>query len=233
MENGFHLLRQYFGPGDVAAVLLLTASIWGVTWLVERGGTGRRSVARLMTEHRQRWMKLMAQRDNRIVDSGLLTVLHRGAAFFASASLIGIGGIIALIGQSERLLGFASDLTPDATNEDRVIWEIKLLFILCLMALAFLKFVWAHRLLGYCAVLIGATPENKDTELHRQAAAKAAAVNVRAGSSFNRGLRLVYFSLATLAWFFGPMALAVATMMTALMLYRREFLSETHRILSE
>lgn len=233
MENGFQLLQQYFGLWDGAAALLLVASIWAITWLVERGSATRRSVARLMTEHRQRWMQLMSERENRIVDSGLLNILHRGAAFFASASLIGIGGVIALIGQSERLLGVASDLTPDATNEDRVVWEIKLLFILCLMALAFLKFVWAHRLLSYCAVLIGATPESADSEMHRRAALKAAAVNVRAGSSFNRGLRLMYFSLATLAWFFGPAAFAAATLMTAAMLYRREFLSETHRILSE
>ncbi|MBY8977507.1 DUF599 domain-containing protein [Rhodobacteraceae bacterium NNCM2] len=231
MREIIDLLSTYFTWQDAAAVAFLLVCLNGWGWLVESPHLRKRSVATLMADHRRQWMERMAEREGRIVDSNLLNIIHRGAGFFASASLIAIGGIAALIGQADRLLGVASDLVEDSTAGERVVWEVKLLFLLCLMTSAFLKFVWAHRLYGYCAVLIGATPEDGEPEERAKIARMAASVNIRAGRSFNRGLQTVYFSLATLGWILGPEALAVTTLLTTLMLYRREFRSETQRVL--
>lgn len=42
---------------------------------------------------------------------------------------------------------------------------------------------------------------------------------------------MVYFALAALAWFLGPAALMAASLLTAAMIYRREFRSDSRRAL--
>lgn len=217
---------------DGGALALFVLCVLGATAVIERDGAQRPSLARLMARHRERWMLLMSERDVRIMDAALLSTLHTGAGFFASASMIAIGGVAAIIGNADVLLDVANDLTVDDGTTSRAIWELKLLFLIVLLTMAFMKFVWAYRLFAYCAVMIGATPPPSGPEAERlDAVRQAAAINMRAGRSFNRGLRLIYFALASLAWLLGPLAFAIATLATAATLYRREFLSETRRAL--
>lgn len=215
---------------DGAALALFILAILGVTALIERKNAPRLSTARLMAARRAQWMALMAERDIRIMDAALLAIQHQGTAFFASASMIAIGGVVALIGAADQVLAVARDLTPEAGERHRVVWELKMLFLLVILVLALLKFIWAHRLFGYCSVLIGATPGVDDAE-RRALAEEAGALNIQAGRNFNRGLRLVYFALASLAWMLGPWAFMIATLLTVAMLIRREFFSTTHRTL--
>ena len=75
-------------------------------------------------------------------------------------------------------------------------------------------------------MLLGATPPpDSDAEERAAVVRQMSEINIRAGRSFNRGLRLVYFALASLAWLLGPVAFAFATLATTWMLYRREFRS--------
>ncbi|MCI4661535.1 MAG: DUF599 domain-containing protein [Neomegalonema sp.] len=217
---------------DALAVLLFFICVTAATWVIERDGTAQPSLARLMARHRQRWMELMAQREVRIMDSTLLSIQHRGAAFFASAVMIAIGGVAAVIGSTDRLLDLAQDLTADGVAQDRSVWEVKLLFLFAVLVVGFLKFVWAHRLFGYCAILIGATPLEPGAERDR-IVHQAGRFNLLAGRSFNRGLRLVYFALASMAWLLGADAFIIATLCMSAMLYRREFMSETRRAVME
>ena len=62
-------------------------------------------------------------------------------------------------------------------------------------------------------------------------AAKAAEININAARSYNRGLRAVYFAIAALAWLLGPIALIVATVITFVVLWRREFRSNSRSVL--
>lgn len=211
---------------DAAALIVFLAAVITLARLIERSHPERPSLSRLMAEHRARWMAEMAVRDVRIYDSTLLAVQHSGAAFLASASLIVVGGVAALIGQTDQLLSVAVDLTGDA-RPDPAVWELKLLFLLLLMTVAFLSFVWSVRLFGYCAILLGATPQNGDHAVRMRAGERAARMNTRAGRSFNRGLRMIYFAFAAIAWLLGPIPFLLATLATVGMIYRREFLSET------
>lgn len=235
MEN----VLSWVGVADAAAVALFVAAVFAATARIERQGDATPSLARVMAQHRLRWMREMADRDARIADAALLTLQHQGAAFFASATLLAIGGVIALIGDASRLVAVAGDLAGDpvaaASAQARAVWEMKLLFLLAVLTVAFLKFVWSHRLFAYCAILIGATPAPsamgaESTADRAQEIRVAGEMNIRAGRSFNRGLRLLYFSLAALAWLLGPEAFIVATGLTVGMLYRREFRSETRRL---
>lgn len=218
-----------FSPLDFAAVaLLVTAWLW-IGWRIENPSPARPSVTVLMGDFRRLWMRQMVTRQPRMVDAQILANMRQGTAFFASASMIAIGGGLALIGNTEQLAEVAQDLTLDRLPS--VVWEIKLLLILIFLANAFLKFVWAHRLFGYSAVLVAAVPNNPDDPLAQPRAAQAGEVNITAARSFNRGLRSTYVTLAAAAWLLGPAALLIATVITVAVLWRREFASHSREVL--
>lgn len=229
MDRILTYLPAGFTALDLAAVALVLAAIPATNWAIEAAPWAGRSMSSAMQGFRLLWMAQMLRRENRIMDTQLLGIIRQGSAFYASASMIGIGALAALIGQAETVEMLARGILPG--DEGRHVWEIKLLFPLGVMVYAFLKFAWAHRLFGYCAVLMGAVPPlesgapDTDAALGADLARRAGLLNISASRNFNRGLRAVYFALATLAWAFGPAALALALALTLLMLMRREFAS--------
>jgi len=94
-----------------------------------------------------------------------------------------------------------------------------------------LKFVWANRVFGYCAVLMASVPNDPDDQMAFPRAAQAAELNIRAAMNFNRGLRSVYFALGGLAWLFGGWGLLVATLAVGWTVWSREFASIPRAIL--
>ena len=201
-----------------------------IGYLSEHPTANRISVGRLMEGYRREWMRQFVTRTPRIYDAGIMDSLRQGTTFFASTALIAIGGGLALIGNPERLTSLASDLALD--TGPALLWEAKILTAVLFGANAFLKFVWSHRLFSYCAIVMSAVP-NEIGELAYTRAAQAAEVNINAARSFNRGLRSVYFALASLAWLLGPQALIAAAGVTFAMLWRREFASTSRAALMQ
>ncbi|SMX45482.1 DUF599 domain-containing protein [Actibacterium lipolyticum] len=218
-----------FGPFDILAL-----AVWVLGWvvigaLIEGAPKKYPSVSSLMVEYRREWMQQLITRQPRIFDSNILSTLRQGTTFFASASMIAIGGGLALVGNTEHLLGVARDLNLDTAPA--VVWEVKLLAVILFVTNAFLKFVWSHRLFGYCAVIMAAVPNDPDDPLANVRADQAAEININAARSFNRGMRSLYFSLGGLAWLLGPLALIIASIVTCLVLWRREFASDSRTAL--
>ena len=214
---------------DLAALATLISGALIIGYLIENPGKTWPSVSCLMADYRRHWMTEMITREPRIFDAQTLANLRQGATFFASATMIALGGGLALLGNTDQLIGLASDLTIAA--DPAIVWEIKLMVLLGFLANAFFKFVWANRLFGYCAVLMAAVPNDPVSPLTRPRADKAAEINITAARSFNRGLRSIYFALATAAWLLGPVALICSALFTCLMLTRREFASQSRKIL--
>jgi len=133
-------------------------------------------------------------------------------------------------GIADPYCGPLSDLALD--DGPALLWEAKILTAVLFGSNAFLKFVWSHRLFNYCAIAMAAVP-NEIGELAYARAAQAAEVNITAARAFNRGLRSVYFALASLAWLLGPLALIAVSLFTFAMLWRREFASVSRRALME
>jgi len=219
----------YFSTLDMAALLLLIGSWAVVGYTIENDFKNMKSVATLMAQYRREWMTQMITRQPRVFDAQILAMMRQGTSFFASATMIAIGGCIALLGNTDQLMGIAQDLT--LASDPSIIWELKVLVIVIFLANAFLKFVWANRLFGYCAVLMGAVPNDPEDPLTMVRANKAGEINITAARSFNRGLRSVYFALAAAAWLLGAGALLFATVTTCLVLIRREFASQSKRVL--
>ncbi|MFC7703058.1 DUF599 domain-containing protein [Plastorhodobacter daqingensis] len=218
-----------FSVLDAIALALLVASAIAIGWRIDRLDTPHQSVAVLMGAYRREWMRQFVSRQPRIFDANIIDSLRQGTSFFASACMIAIGGGLALLGNSERLLGLAQDLTLETAPV--VVLEVKILVVILFISDAFLKFVWAHRLFGYCAIVMAAVPNQPEDPLAYARAEQAADINISAARSFNRGLRSVYFSLAALAWILGAVPLLVATAMAVLVLWRREFASNSRAVI--
>lgn len=220
-----------FTPIDMAALGLLVLLWIAIGWWVEHAGAKSPSTSQIMAEYRRQWMAQMIARDVRIFDSQTIGTLRQGTSFFASTCVIAIGGTLALIGNADQIAGVAEDLTE--TSAPEIVWELKLLVIVAFLTIAFLKFVWSNRLFGYCSVIVGATPNRPEAGKSEAFAHKAAELNIAAARSFNRGLRATYFAMAAVAWLAGAVPLIVAAIVTFIVIWRREFASQSRRVLLE
>ncbi|WP_171125884.1 MULTISPECIES: DUF599 domain-containing protein [unclassified Ruegeria] len=218
-----------FAPLDFVGIALLIGAWLWIGWRIENPSPGKPSVGMIMDDYRRDWMKEMVTRQPRMFDAQVVGTMRQGSTFFASTTMIAIGGGLALLGNTERLAGLAQDLALGTAPA--MVWEVKILIILLFLANAFLKYVWAHRLFGYCAVLMAAVPNEPEDPAAYPRAAQAAEICVTAARSFNRGLRATYFALAAVAWILGPLALIAGTVTTLAMLYRREFASHSRTVL--
>ncbi|MGH1411948.1 MAG: DUF599 domain-containing protein [Pelagimonas sp.] len=226
---GWNTVIDALEPLDLGAVGLFLALWLSLSWLIENPPKNRPSTSKLMSEYRRLWLREFVTRDPRIFDSQIVSSLRQGTAFFASASMIAIGGGFALLGNADRLRGVAQDLTASA--DPVVVWELKLILMLVMAANAFLKFVWSHRLFGYCSVLMAAVPNDPSDPVAMPRAVKAAEINITAAKAYNRGLRSVYFGIASAAWLGGAIPLLIATFFTLLVIIRREFASHSREVL--
>ena len=223
----FFALPGSFSPADALALFWLFFSWFAIGWFIEHPPKNHPSVSILMKEYRRDWMRQFVTRSPRIFDANILTTLREGTAFFASACLIAIGGGLALIGKTDQLAGVARQF--DIDHVPALMWEIKIVVVLFFVANALLRFIWSHRLFGYCAILMGAVPNDVTDPTAIPRALKAAEINITAAKSFNSGLRCVYFSLGALGWLAGPLWLAIATTAVLAMNIRREFGSGSRR----
>ena len=216
-------------PLDGVALFLLWACWLAVGWRIEHPGSASPSVTIIMSDYRREWMRQMITREPRIFDAAILANLRQGTAFLASGCMIAIGGVLALIGNTEALEGVASELT--SAGAPALVWQFKLLIVVLFLTHGFLKFVWANRVFGYCAVVMAAVPNDITHKLAKTRALQAAEINIRAAWNFNRGLRSIYYALGTLAWLLGPYALLVATCAVTYLIWQREFYSKPRQIL--
>ncbi|NTT85618.1 DUF599 domain-containing protein [Tabrizicola fusiformis] len=215
-------------PLDLIALATLLAAWLIVGRLIEHPPASRPSVSLIMQSYRHDWMRQFVTRQPRIFDATMIDNLRQSTAFFASASMIAIGGGVALIGNPAPVLGLARDLTLPTEPSGL---QMRGLLVVGLLANALLKFIWAHRLFGYCAILMASVPNDPADPQAYHRAEQAGEVNIHAAKSFNRGLRSIYFALGGLGWLLGPWGLIGATLATTAILIRREFASQSRAIM--
>lgn len=211
---------------DLLGLAYFVAAWLGYSLLVERTDHGRHSLNALMNAYRDRWMDELLARDVRIVDSQVTAALQNGTAFFASTSLIAVGGTLAMLRSSEQVLSVVGYL-PFASPPTQAQWEFKLLGLTVIFVYAFFKFAWSYRLYNYVAIMIGAAPPKADANSRhaKMFAHRTAQICSDAGRHFNRGQRAFFFALGYLGWFLGPLPLAIATTAVVIVMWRRQFRS--------
>lgn len=228
MPRSLEILLATLSPLDLAAAGLLFALWAAMGWVIEHPPGSRPTVTVLMAEMRREWMREFVRRDNRIFDAQIIASLRQGTAFFASTSILAVGGVLALMGNVQPLTGLAADI---GAERPALLWQIRLVPAALLLTHAFLKFVWANRVFGYASVTMGAVPSDPGHPRALPRAMRAAGLIIRAALNFNRGLRSMYFALASLAWLAGPWALMLASLLVAGFVLRREFTSVPRDIL--
>jgi uncharacterized membrane protein len=223
-----------FSLVDYGALAFFVASWLGYHVAVEVLPAGRGSLNKLMDEHRRGWMEQMLSRDMRIIDTTIMASLQNGTAFFASTSLLAVGGVLTLLASTDAALTLFADL-PFGLSTSRVAWELKVIGLAVLFVYAFFKFAWAYRLFNYAAILLGAVPmaSAADQPGARAAAARAAAMNVVAGRHFNRGQRAFFFALAYLGWFISAYLFFATTAAVLWVMWRRQFASDAVEALGD
>jgi uncharacterized membrane protein len=211
---------------DIAAVAFFALE-WTVYALtLEHTGYGRDSLSARMNRYREVWVRNLLDRDARMVDMQIMASLQNGTAFFASTSLIAIGGGLALLrATSDALAVFGAlpiDLSPSPA-----LWEIKCVGLILIFIYAFFKFAWSYRLFNYVAILLGAMPpaSQKDTPEAEAHVIRTTRLFEAAGRHFNRGQRAFFFALGYLGWFVSPWVLFVTTAAVVIVTWRRQFAS--------
>ena len=74
---------------------------------LEHTAYGRDSLSARMHVYREVWIRRMLDREARMVDMQIMASLQNGTAFFASTSLLAVGGALALAALDQRGAGGA------------------------------------------------------------------------------------------------------------------------------
>lgn len=222
-----------FSYSDILAILIFLLAWGAYSASLERVGDGRVSLNRMMNSHRHLWSNQLGVRENRVVDILINATLQNGTAFFASTSLIALGGVLSFSNTADDMLTMFSGLLFNRSF-DRKVWITKVLGMALIFIYAFFKFAWSFRLFYYVSILMGAVPDRSDNpEEIKRAVHRVAIVNVEAGRHFNRGLQAFFFSLAYLGWFIGPYVLMATTIAVLFVMWRRQFGSDARRALTD
>jgi uncharacterized membrane protein len=212
-------------------------ALWvGYAYFAKDWGKRQRSLLASTNLYRERWMRQATTRDPRMLDGLITQNLSHTPSFFSSTTILIIGGLLAMLGTTDKAAELVQDM-PFAQATSMQVFEIKVLLLLSIFVYAFFRFSWSMRQYTFVALVIGAmpspehfeaTPGSADHYVHR-----AARLVGSAAETFNDGLRAYYFSFAALAWFLSPVALVVATLMVVMVLYAREFHSEVLAVLRD
>ena len=215
---------QALSPGDIAALLFFAVAWFGYAAVVESTRYAPRSLNGAMNRYRHLWMDRMLTREVRIIDTQIMASLQNGTAFFASTSLLAVGGSLAVLRSADDVVRLFSDL-PFGLATTRAIWEMKATGLALMFVYAFFKFAWSYRLFNYAAILLGGTPpvEESATAEARAHARRTGAMTTAAGRHFNRGQRAFFFALGYLGWFISPVVFVVATAGVVLVMGLRQF----------
>ena len=217
---------------DIVAICFfaLEWSVYAIT--LEHTAYGHDSLSARMNAYREVWIRRLLAREARMVDMQIMASLQNGTAFFASTTLFALGGTLALLRATNDALAVLSVL-PFGEPPSAALWEIKCIGLMLIFIYSFFKFAWAYRLFNYVAILLGGMPPASEadqpaTEAHVQ---RTTRLFQAAGQQFNRGQRAFFFALGYLGWFISPWLLMVTSVAVAIILWRRQFASDSRHAL--
>ncbi|MDL2338036.1 MAG: DUF599 domain-containing protein [Pseudomonadota bacterium] len=183
---------------------------------------------------RRQWMLQTTYREVRVIDGVVVQSLSTSPSFFASTTILIIGGLLAVLGSSN-----ASELVreiPFAVRTTVLVFDLKIVLMLAIFVYAFFRFTWSMRQYTFGALLVASAPEAGQFEMlglsRDEFADRAGRVVGLAAETFNDGLRAYYFAFAAVSWFLSPLAFVLATGGVIYILYQREFHSDVLDVLT-
>jgi uncharacterized membrane protein len=210
--------------------LLWFIAVWvGYAVFARRRAERSGSLLATTNHYRRLWLLQTTSRENRVVDGVVVQNLSTSPSFFASTTILIIGGLLALLGTSDKASEFVREI-PFAARTSVYVFDLKLMALIVIFIYAFFRFTWSMRQYTFGALLIASMPDAKtfkrDESRREPYAARAGKVVGLAAETFNDGLRAYYMSFAAILWFVSPIAFAVGAAAVVYLLYQREFHSE-------
>jgi len=220
---------------DWVALLVFFSSWVGYARFAHRRAQSRPSILASTNRVRRQWMLQTTYREVRVVDAVVIQSLSSSPSFFASTTILIIGGLLAVLGTNDKVSELVRDI-PFAAQTSLLVFDMKLLLMLGIFVYAFFRFTWSMRQYTFGALLMAAAPEAhqfEEANLSREAFAdRAGRVVGMAAETFNDGLRAYYLAFAAIGWFFSPVVFIVASVGVIYILYQREFRSEVLGVLN-
>src|SRR3984893_2847233 len=219
-------------PLDLAALAFFLLAWAGYAMAVEWDQQSHGGLNARMHRYREVWMRRALARDMRMVDMQVMAALQNGTAFFASTTLLAVGGALTLLRSTGEILSVVAEL-PFGIVTTSAQWEAKTMGLIVVFIYAFFKFAWSYRLFNYVAIMLGAMPfaSEKNTPEAECHVLRTTRLFESAGQNFNRGQRAFFFALGYLGWFAGPWVLFASTTAVVIVMWRRQFGSSAQRAL--
>jgi hypothetical protein len=146
-----------FSKLDLIALAWFLAAWIGYSLAIELTRHGKSGLNGLMHHYRSHWMERMLARETRMMDAQVISALQNGTAFFASTSLIALGGAVKLVHSNEDMLTIVA-APPFGEAVTHTQWELKVVGLMIIFIYAFFKFAWAYRLHNHATITVGAAP---------------------------------------------------------------------------
>lgn len=224
---------------DWAAIVGLFVGWSGYAMFAKRRSGVQASVLATTNRIRRQWMLQATYREVRVVDGVVIQNLSTSPSFFASTTILIIGGLLAVLGTTEKASELVREI-PFAARTSVLVFDLKVILLLVIFIYAFFRFTWSMRQYTFGALLIASAPEaaqlaalGAEGEARREAfAERAGKVVALAAETFNDGLRAYYFAFAAVAWFVSPLMALLATAGVIYVLYQREFRSDVLAVLN-
>lgn len=219
---------------DWLALAVFFAAWIGYAWFAKRRTESAQSLLATTNRYRREWMHQVTYRDVRVVDAVVVQNLSSSPSFFASTTILIIGGLLALLGTSDKATELVKEI-PFAARTSTLVFDLKLLLLTGIFIYAFFRFTWSLRQYTFGALMVASAPDHRVFERgeasREEFAQRAGRIVGLAAETFNDGLRAYYMSFAVVGWFFSPWWFVAGTAVVVWILYQREFHSDVLAVL--
>lgn len=214
------MLPSDFELPHIVAMCLLLLSWFSYSRVLRTFARG--SLNSQLAVVRLNWVTAITKRETKPFDAILLGHIINSIAFFGSATLIVLAGMITAFAGMKTLHATMSELHFVATTSLEL-FALQLGFLAFILALCFFSFTYALRKLIYVITLTGALPDKQDTRPeHETMIAALTDVLSEAVKTFNFGIRGYYYAIAAIFLFISPyMCIAASIIATTILIYRQ------------
>ncbi len=224
-------LPEDFGLAHAIAIVLLFTCWIAYGRLLSTFGRG--SLNSQLAVVRRYWMSAATRRPAKPFDAVLLGNMMNSIAFFGSATLIVLAGVLSIFTNVQAIHETFSQL-KFVTAVSLELFALQTALLAFVLALCFLSFTYALRKLIYTTALLGALPDvSEECPTHDAMVQAATTVLSEAIRTLNFGIRGYYYTIAALCIFVSPYACMLATGIATGVLFYRQLLTPTARAIQD